>query len=194
MTRGTAARLALVLTLTALAACDPPGDPAAGKDGKPGDDKTAKEGKQAAGGEAVAGGEAGAAATGGTAAAPEEKTLGECLGNCEASDASEDDKATCRLRCKANFGEAGGKSETVGRYQGCFDGCETDKSATDKATCAKQCAGSVVAGSEPADKCGRGCLETLGSCLLPCDEKGEDDAATCRCQCESAGDKCLGAC
>ena len=120
-----------------------------------------------------------------------------CMAECEGSDLSKDDLATCRLRCKNSHGEAGDtKHPTVGAYFACFDGC-VGKSKDDRATCQKNCAASVTAGTgDPtATDCPRACLETLGSCLLPCEDKSsEDDRATCHKQCEVVATKCVTAC
>jgi hypothetical protein len=191
-----AGSLGLAALLLLAGACDPTAvskDDKA-KEGEKGEAKAddAKAGEKAAdAGEAAA--EAGAEKAGG------EVTLDACLGECEAAEGmSEDDRATCRLRCKNTHGAEGGadtKHPVVGAYYGCFDEC-AGKSPTDRATCEKNCAASVTAGSgDPAKSvCPRGCLESLGSCLAPCEAKGEDDKATCRKQCEVIGTKCVEGC
>ncbi|NVB42351.1 hypothetical protein G6O69_31300 [Pseudenhygromyxa sp. WMMC2535] len=192
----TPSRLVLVAAALALLACDPPGAGTKKTDAKAQGAKGGKADKgdkadEGAAGEAEAGAaEAGAAGAG----AAVEQSQGECIAACDAAESSEDDKATCRLRCKNAHG--GAKEPTaVGRYMGCFDGC-ADKSETDRATCEKNCAASVTAGAgaPEASKCARSCLESLGSCLGPCEGKGEDDRATCQLQCKSSADKCVAGC
>lgn len=191
--------IVLLSGLLALAgACDPQAED--GKDGKAEAGKRGDEQDAAAkakAGEAAAGeakGEAGEAKP--EVEAPAE-TLDGCLAECEQAILSDDNRATCRLRCKNvhGAGETASKHPVIGGYFGCFDGC-AGKSETDRATCVKQCAASVTAGSgDPATSaCPRACVESLGACLSPCEDKGEDDQATCRKQCEVIATKCVGAC
>lgn len=182
---------AVLVGVVALAGgCDPnalPGKAEAG-DKKAGDAKAGEAGEAAAS-------EAGEA--GEVAAAP--ATREGCLAECEQAILSDDNRATCRLRCKSahggDDGDGGTKHPTVGAYFGCFDECGS-KSETNRVTCRKNCATSVASGSgDPAaSKCPRGCLEALGACLTPCADKGEDDAATCRKRCELTSTKCVTGC
>lgn len=121
-----------------------------------------------------------------------EPTPEACLVGCEQADLSDDDRATCRLRCG---GAIAPKHPILGAYLGCYDGC-VGKSADDRPTCHKNCAASVTAGTgDPAaSACPRGCTEAFGSCLSPCEGKTEDNAATCRKQCEVVAEKCVLAC
>lgn len=140
---------------------------------------------------AEAGADAGAAEDPGPTDEPEadpaEDAASSCLAKCDDPELSKDDAATCRVRCKTEA-----TSET-GRYAGCFDDC-VGKSETNQVTCTKNCAASIRADTDEAGTCGRGCLETLGSCLLPCEDEGKDDRATCRVRCNATADSCLDDC
>ena len=125
-----------------------------------------------------------------------EVSLDGCLAECEGKDLSEDDLATCRLRCKNVAGQAGDEHPMIGAYHACFDECAT-KGPDNRATCQKNCAASVTAGTgDPAKSdCPRACAETFGSCLSPCEDKSSpDDKATCTKQCDVDAAKCVDAC
>lgn len=190
--------LALGLLLS-CGACDPTAPVDAGNSkAEPGKtdagDKTAEPGKDAAPEpakpEAVTTPEP---STGRTAEPP----LEDCLSGCDQAELSEDDRATCRVRCKnlAPGTATTSRHPVIGAYMGCFDGC-AGKSADDRPTCHKNCAVSVTAGTgDPATSvCPRACTEAFGTCLSPCDDKSEDNAATCRKQCEVVAEKCVVAC
>ncbi|PRQ05790.1 hypothetical protein ENSA5_01100 [Enhygromyxa salina] len=179
------------VVLALVGACDPGANAEAGKAGAE-KGEVAKQGaaaKQGAEGEGEGEGE-GEASAGAT-------TLDGCLAECESAILSDDNRATCRLQCKTTHGaDAGPEQPVVGAYFGCYDSCAA-KPPTDRATCHMNCAASVTAGSgEPGMAvCPRACVETLGGCLGPCEDKsGADDQATCRKQCEALANKCVAGC
>jgi hypothetical protein len=185
MLQTTTRALAMAVLLSWTGACDPAAVPANADKGKPEPGQSDAGGKQAEPAKPEA-------AKSAEPVKPAEQTKEECLAGCERTDLSEDDSATCRLRCG---GALAPKHPVIGAYLGCFDGC-AGKSADDQPTCHKNCAASVTAGTgDPATSvCPRGCTETFGSCLAPCEAKNEDDAATCRKQCEVLAEKCIVAC
>lgn len=111
-------------------------------------------------------------------------SLPECLSNCQARQLSEDNRATCRLLCESHHARGGSGSDTalVDVYVGCFDGCE------DEASCRNRCASE--AGTSGA--CARGCLESFGRCLAPC--QGVAEEGRCSERCETTARSCVGGC
>jgi hypothetical protein len=193
--------LALGLLLSS-SACDPvsPADTGASK-AEPGkndaDNKPAESGKNVEPEPTPEPSNVAVAEPTGSSGRTAEPTLEDCLFGCEnGADMSEDDVATCRVRCKNNApGGTTSRHPIIGAYLGCFDSCAS-KSDDDRPTCHKNCAVSVSAGTgDPATSvCPRRCTEAFGKCLTPCDEKSEDNAATCRKQCEVVAEKCVVGC
>lgn len=130
-----------------------------------------------------------------------------CMAGCiEGQAQSPTDRQSCRLTCGADRLEPGGPGPSpstkaaLARWQTCTDdGCRGSGSATDAATCRLNCAQTALAGDAaptlrgPARGCAVSCLEELGDCETAC--TGDADAvATCRLQCTSLGERCLGVC
>lgn len=132
-----------------------------------------------------------------------------CMAGCiEGRAQSPTDRQTCRLTCGADRLEPGGPGPSpstkaaLARWQTCIDdGCPGDASGTDAATCRLNCAQGALAGEAvptlrgAARGCAVSCLEQVGDCEAACTTKGDADAAaTCRLQCTSLGERCLGSC
>ncbi|MCB9568402.1 MAG: hypothetical protein H6710_14525 [Myxococcales bacterium] len=195
-------------------ACDTP-PPAAGAagEGKAGEVKAA-EGAQPSGEGAAAG-----------AGATQEVGYDACLAACaDDPKLSADDRATCRLNCKADDAvdrrKVGGATEDkaatkplIKELHTCVDACAalTDEAA--KAACPGECVDKqaaaestlrVLKATSPAaaagdpkalQECAKGCFSTFVSCGGECGKTAAGtDAATCELNCESQAAVCAHNC
>jgi pyruvate/2-oxoglutarate dehydrogenase complex dihydrolipoamide acyltransferase (E2) component len=132
-----------------------------------------------------------------------------CMAGCFGGNVpSPTDRQTCRLTCGADRLAAEGPAASpsvkaaLGRFDTCLDAdCRKPSSATDSATCRLTCAQAALAGqaalplAATARECGVSCLEHCGDCDAACRRDGSsEDAATCRLQCLTLGERCLGKC
>lgn len=191
----------LFLGLGTLVACDTPvkkEDPGAKADGK----EAGKDGKDGA-------------------ATPDAKKdegvpFDECLASCNDPKLSADDKATCRLNCKADdavdrrkVGAADNGRPSAKDVVKTFKGCASKCTGDDAAACNDACVGEVSGADstvtslktkDDADAgaikdCAKGCLSAMVKCDGDCAGKGsDDDQATCRLNCEEPAAVCLEAC
>lgn len=130
-----------------------------------------------------------------------------CMAGCFEGTAqrSPGDRHTCRLTCGAErIGEEMGASAdgktALGRFDACLDAdCRKPGLTTDAATCRLTCAQAALAGpgapalAKTARGCAASCLEHTGNCEAAC-SGSPDDLATCRLQCTSLGERCVGKC
>lgn len=126
----------------------------------------------------------------------------ECVAACDADTSlSPTDRATCRLNCEQkDKGTAPTEGESaLHDFSACSDACDA-KSKTDAETCRLNCAskaGTALAAKNPeaSDEyrsCTTACLEDMTACRAGC---GDGNAgATCRVQCESEAQHCVGTC
>lgn len=185
--------IALASTLLAVAACDP--DEVIGELAPP--PPTADPAKEAA--------DAAAKQVADTkkAAADDFAT---CMAGCfEGKTPSPTDRQTCRLTCGADRladdgpGASAGTKAALGRFEACLAADCKARDTTDAATCRLTCAQAALAGpaapplAAAARGCAVSCLEQTGDCDAACTGSA-DDAATCRLQCTSLGERCLGKC
>ncbi|MEZ4380635.1 MAG: hypothetical protein R3A79_04780 [Nannocystaceae bacterium] len=139
-----------------------------------------------------------------------------CLASCNDPKLSADDKATCRLNCKADdavdrrkVGAAADGSPSAKDVLKSFDGCAGKCAGDDAAACSDACV-AEVSGAETtvttlktkddADAgaikaCAKGCLTAMVKCDGDCAGKGSaDDQATCHLNCQEPAAVCLEGC
>ena len=188
------ARLAALAGLLLLA-CDSPPPSAEGAEGKAGE--AAADAK---------------AAAGAIEAAVKEPGYDACLAACSDPKLSPDDKATCRLNCgqrdaidrRAVGAAPAGEARTKGivdAFRACVgscvgEGCQRCAAETSaaEATLSTLAAGKSAGDPAARSACAKTCLEALGSCDQGCAGAKADDAATCRLNCGSEANVCLGRC
>ncbi len=130
-----------------------------------------------------------------------------CIAGCNEGRAqSPTDQATCRLSCGARGparfspGTSRSTKTALARFEACVESdCGAPASATNSTTCRLTCVGAALSGPgaptlpSTARECASQCLAALGDCGVAC-RGNRDDVATCKLQCTSLGEHCLGHC